>query len=162
MGSTKYSVVDDIVGDDVENRLGLRAKIVRLDYPIHGPQTGEDARSDEHFASQSLKELSKNRRFQLDFERLGLVVSRFSSRSHLSWRALPRTGRGKRGDKILTCSCLFSHGNFLKFEEKERDNDVRFAKKNVLPTSDSLLLAKMHVAKTLSAVALPNFGLVTS
>ena len=52
--------------------------------------------------------------------------------------------------------------NFLAFEEKERVNDVRFAKKNVLPTSDSLLLAKMHVAKTLFAVALPNFGLVTS
>ena len=37
--------------------------------------------------------------------------------------------------------------NFLAFEEKERVNDVRFAKKNVLPTSDSLLLEKMHVAK---------------
>jgi hypothetical protein len=98
MGSTKYSVVDDIVGDDVENCLGLRAKIVRLlDYPIHGLQTGEDAQSDEHFASQSLKELSKNARFQLDFERLGLVVSRFSSRSHLSWRAPASDGAGEAG-----------------------------------------------------------------
>ena len=118
-------------------------------------------------------------RFWLNVSSLGLVVSHFPSRSHLRGAPLLRTGRGKRGDKILTCSFLFSRTlatsvsllstavndvnfvdfnekervrdvRFVDFDEKERVRDVRFVKFNEKERVRDVILAKMHAAKCFS------------
>ena len=88
-------------------------------------------------------------------------------------------GREKRGDKILTCSFLFSRTlatsvsllltavndvdfvdfnekervrdvRFVDFDEKERVRDVRFVKFNEKERVRDVILAKMHAAKCFS------------